>query len=136
MGYDVKVHGQIDIWPSITFDQFTEDTLEYIRTYEHRPSSDACFVVEGLTIRDDEVIDATIVGIEATYPTEGFSNSRLGEDAEKLMAMYPDRTFSGFLECSTADDGGSLWRLVARPNGRIVEVQPRITVEWPDEPQT
>jgi hypothetical protein len=132
----VYIKGRITITPPLQLDEISEEEQRYIarpwdRMRPNRSDADACFAAESITYTDDRIVSATIVGIEARYPTEGFSNYDLAEDTERLMRMHPDRTYAGYLECNTPDDGGSLWRLV--PDGVSVRtIQPKITVEWPE----
>ncbi len=131
MGYYTTVTGELRIEPPLTWGEikdnpFLPDTPAGLAEYDVRLRIDE----ETVDTADGQLTRKTCAAIEPRWD-DSFKAYHLVEHVQTLIDAFPDRTFTGRLECE-GEDTGDLWRVIVR-DGRAVKIEPRIV--WPDDEQ-
>jgi len=128
MSNDSTVTGMIGMDPPVIWKDFRDSRF--------RPDEDGyvakAFVKLHVTSAKLDCEEGIVTLLNATgiaplgrsaYPVDG-----MVDDVQEIVDAYPDRAFTGYLECCT-DDGD--WSRVAVVKGRARRYEPQMT--WPAE---
>lgn len=123
MGYNTSVSGEIRIEPPLSWREFKDSPFA-------GRDKDVTLHVEAETVdtEDGPLMRKTAVALVPTWE-DSYKAYYLVEHVQEAIDAFPDRTFTGRLECE-GEENADLWRVVVR-DGRAVKVTPRIV--WPDE---
>jgi hypothetical protein len=123
MGYNTSVDGEIRIEPPLAWREFKDSPFA-------GHDKDVTFSVEEETVATDDgpLIRKTAVALVPTWE-DSYKAYHLVEHVQEAIDAFPDRTFTGRLECE-GEENTDIWRVVVRGR-RAVKVTPRIV--WPDE---
>jgi hypothetical protein len=133
MSSTVHVTGAITITPPITHGELAQVkhlTAEVTVTPAAHVHRDAYINVTE-TVEDHE--NGTLIRRQGTAIVAAgneFSHPNLNGDIMEIVDEFPDRQYSGYLECWSPDDRGDTWRVIVR-DGMVEEIRPTLT--WPDE---
>jgi hypothetical protein len=123
MGYNTSVSGEIRIEPPLAWRDFKNSPFA-------GNDRDVTLHIEAETVDTDDgpLMRKTAVALVPTWE-DSYKAYNLVEHVQEAIDAFPDRTFTGRLDCE-GEEAGDLWRVVVRDR-RAVKVTPRIV--WPEE---
>jgi hypothetical protein len=129
MGYRTDFTGEIAIVPPLPWGQIQDSPFLPDRATGRHTARDLKFRILEEAVDTDEgrLYRRTAVALVSTWDDDprGYD---IVEHLQEAIDAYPDREFTGRLDCA-GEESGDLWRLEV--HGRVaVRVEPRIV--WPD----
>lgn len=126
MGYNVRVDGELDIQPHLTWADLQNNPF-----YVKEPGYQALrieYSEETVNVPEGKLIKRTGIAFSYGGALSEMRAYRIEEDLKRALKSLPKgTTLTGWMDCLGED--GEVWRYAVK-DGEVVEVKPQIV--WPE----
>lgn len=130
MGYTTHVEGEFRIDPPLTWREIEASPFEQVGSVYLARGIDLELAVEEQEKQIEEGVAFIRSASRLVMPhIDEYRAYTLIEQVQKVLDMFPGKTFSGSLSCE-GEENTDIWRVEIR-DGRAVKVEPKIM--WPKE---
>ena len=130
MGYTTHVEGEFQIDPPLTWREIEASPFERVGSVYLARGIDLELAVEEQEKQIEEGVAFIRSASRLVMPhISEYWAYTLVEQVQKVLDMFPDKTFSGSLFCE-GEENTDIWRVEIH-DGRAVRVEPKIM--WPED---